>query len=476
MSVNWREIDLILEELDVAGSYLRDMHQPSHDALVFDVYRPGERSKLYFCFANQDYRMHRLTRKLTNPSRPPRFVSFLRANIRGGRVSEATQIGRERIIKMVVERDESVFLLWIRLWGAASNMIVTDADGTVLDAFFRRPKRGEVSGGVFRPVFDCVSAGGAEKGRDFTIRELPGSGSFNERLEAYYFDRADERQRERLVQALQRESQQRESRVLAKLETLRKKRQECESFERYREIGDLVMSNVHCIRKGEGWLTTEDFFNGNRRIDIELKPNLSPIENAEVYYQLHRKAKMGLENLESEIAQRESELAVAIDVRERILACEDLETLRRLRAETKTRRTGVREAGTPGVSYVSNGWRILIGRNARENDELLRKHVRGNDYWFHARDYPGAYVFVAAARGKSVPLEVMVDAGTCALHYSRGKESGRGDVYYTQVKHLRRVKEGRRGQVIPTQEKNLFIQMDPNRMQRLKKSTGNPSV
>ena len=94
--------------------------------------------------------------------------------------------------------------------------------------------------------------------------------------------------------------------------------------------------------------------------------------------------------------------------------------------------------------------------------------MRGNDWWFHARDYPGAYVFVKAPAGKSLPLETMLDAGNLAVHFSRGKSSGGGDVYYTRVKYLRRVKGAQQGLVIPTQEKNLSIRLDPARIARLK--------
>ena len=31
-----------------------------------------------------------------------------------------------------------------------ANMIATDPDGTILDALYRRPKRGEISGGTYR--------------------------------------------------------------------------------------------------------------------------------------------------------------------------------------------------------------------------------------------------------------------------------------------------------------------------------------
>ncbi|MFW5688238.1 MAG: NFACT RNA binding domain-containing protein [Spirochaetota bacterium] len=132
-------------------------------------------------------------------------------------------------------------------------------------------------------------------------------------------------------------------------------------------------------------------------------------------------------------------------------------------------RTGREERSepTPGLQFESNGFRLLVGRNARENDELLRRHVRGNDVWLHARDFPGGYVFVKSRRGKSVPLDVLLDAGNLAVHYSRAKTNGRADLYYTQVKFLRRAKEGPKGLVLPTQEKNLHVVVDEERLARL---------
>jgi len=55
----------------------------------------------------------------------------------------------------------------------------------------------------------------------------------------------------------------------------------------------------------------------------------------------------------------------------------------------------------PCVWIEYRDWTMLIGRSAKENDELLRRHVRGSDLWLHARDYSGSYVFVKARKSKT---------------------------------------------------------------------------
>ena len=264
----------------------------------------------------------------------------------------------------------------------------------------------------------------------------------------------------------------REAKLAATLAKLERRLADYENVERYRELGDLVTSSLHLVTKGERWLRTEDWFHGNAAIEIELDPALAPAQNAEVYYERHRKARDGLERVKDDIAGLRRSLAEVEAERARLAASPDLDEIVRARKTAVRPRARVAGPDVPGLVFASPPFRILVGRSAKENDELLRRHVRGNDWWFHCRDYPGAYVFVKVPAGKSPPLETMLDAANLALHFSRAKTSGAGDVYYTQVKHLRRAKGGPIGLVLPTQEKNLHVKLDPARIERLKADTG----
>ena len=125
------------------------------------------------------------------------------------------------------------------------------------------------------------------------------------------------------------------------------------------------------------------------------------------------------------------------------------------------------------LTLASGPFTLLVGRSARQNDATLRA-ARGNDYWLHCRDYPGAHVFVRHLPAKSVPLETLLDAANLALYFSKARGAGQADVYYTQVKYLRRPRGGDRaaagsapGRVIPTRARNLFVRLDQARIQRL---------
>ena len=90
-----------------------------------------------------------------------------------------------------------------------------------------------------------------------------------------------------------------------------------------------------------------------------------------------------------------------------------------------------------------------------------------SDMWLHVRDFSGGYVFIKYRAGKTIPLEILLDAGNLAVHYSKARAQGKADLYYTQVKYLRRAKNGPKGLVLPTHEKNLHIQIDDKRITRL---------
>jgi len=281
-------------------------------------------------------------------------------------------------------------------------------------------------------------------------------------------NREAEKLRGSLLARLRRE----ENRLLASIENLDKRMDRYRDPETLKTWGDLILSNIHALSRGDRWLTAVDSEDPNRIWDIELDPLAAPAQNAENYYRRYRKAKSALENLKEERLQQQNQLDQVTRRLRRTLEREEtsLESLRQqMREQGRGGRERKREI-TPGLSFTSGPFRILVGRNARENDGLLRGHVRGNDTWLHTRDYPGGYVFILSIPGKSIPLDTLLDAANLALLYSKGKESGRGDVFYTQVKYLKRIKDAKVGRVIPMHEKNLHVKLDAGRIRRLQRN------
>jgi len=197
-----------------------------------------------------------------------------------------------------------------------------------------------------------------------------------------------------------------------------------------------------------------------------VDPSISQVENAQRYYEKARKASSGLGDVEAEIAKI-VEAKRALEAWKAQLADEEdpFAIAQALDKAGTVREKALRKYPCIWIEY--KGWTMLVGRSAKENDELLRRHVRGSDLWLHARDYSGSYVFIKARRDKTFPLDLMLDAGNLAIYYSKARKNGEGDVYYTQAKYLRRAKDGPKGLVIPTLEKNLFVRLDEARIKEV---------
>ena len=192
-----------------------------------------------------------------------------------------------------------------------------------------------------------------------------------------------------------------------------------------------------------------------------------------LWYRKYQKARDGQHLVEAELASQTQEESGWLGWLE-VLPALEVDGIQAFLTKYRVVRTvqNVRKGEErPGLEFTSGSWTVWVGRNARENDVLLRRWVRGNDLWLHTRDLPGGYVFVRALKGKTFPLEVLLDAGNLAVWYSRAKSEGRADLYYTAVKYLRRAKDGPLGLVLPTQEKNLTIVVDPLRIERLMRNT-----
>ena len=475
MSLNWKEIDLVLGELKLPGCHVQGVFEPDYRTLMLELYRPGEPFQLMISLAPQATRLHRATGKIAKQRTTPRFAEFLRSRIRGSRIQKAEQLGQERIVRIELGKADEQTLLWVRLWGGAANIIATETDGTILDAFFRRPSRGEMSGEKFDPAVGLARAelkGAGAPRKEFTIRELPGDGDFNSRIEQEYRTRELAGEVIRLKERLARYYADREERIQTTLERLSQRAGEYALADQQKLYGDIIMSNIHRAVRGERWLIAENYEDGGTEIRIPLDPSLSAVANAESYYERYRKAHDGLQVVRDEISNLERTLKALAQESATVLLSEDLHLLRE-QAKTATQSLPVGRIGqdgqheSSGLEFRSGSYKILVGRSANENDYLLRHVARGNDIWLHARDYPGAYVFVKHVPGKSIPLETLLDAGNLAVFYSKARTSGYAELYYTSVKYLRRPREGKKGLVLPTQEKNLSIRLESERLERL---------
>ncbi|MDC7232441.1 MAG: NFACT family protein [Spirochaetales bacterium] len=458
MSLNWLEINTVLDELPVEGSFLQNIRQSSYTRLIFELHRPGRSFNILISLEKNALRLHEITAREKSLPKPPRFTAYMRSRIRGARITGCRQLGSDRIIRMDLKKGENRDILYIRLWGAAANLILCDSEGTILDAFSRRPAKDEIPGKTYAPPEDT-----APPKKEFVPRPCPENySSYSSFLEDLYSHREQGVNTKQLQEKVLKQLKIKENALRGRIKTLEARLADYSREEEYRENADRLMSSLHLIQKGFSEFTADD---GKGPIPLDRKK--SAVENAQDLYKKASKASRGkaltqeeLENQHQKLRRTENDIA-------RLSSIDDPEILKQMLPREQEQSRNLNKT-TLGLQFESGGFSIIVGRSARENEEILKSCVRGNDYWLHTRDYPGAYVFIRLPKGKTVPLETLLDAGNLALFYSKAKNSGAADLYYTQVKYLRKPREGKRGLVLPTREKNLHIKLEDQRIKKLK--------
>lgn len=472
MPLNWREIDRIIAETDVAGSRIQRVVQPEFSSLLLELYSPKTSCVLHIDCSQQFSHFCLLPGRLNGKKREiklQRFAQMLRSRLIGGKIVKFEQIGRERIVKLAIRRQGEDSFLWLRFWsGSFLNIIYTDRHFRIFDLLYRRPNLQEISGEIFKlPEIQSTP-----NDKNFQPRLFPGSESGYGVALAFHYQNLKtafyiEKTRRKALKLLTTQQNRLSQKLLYNGES--KGFVDDYSGKKIKQQADLLAANRHLIKIGAPSVIVEDYFNDNQPVKIKLAPELSPNDNIQLYYKKYKKKENEIrlqrqqrDNIDQQLANIAALITTATESNE-------IEELNEISAGFAGKKSTVKEAEkqTPGLQFYSRGFSILVGRNSRENDQLLRHFVRGNDIWLHIRDYPGGYVFIKYQKGKSVPLQTLLDAANLALLYSKNSKAAAADLYYTQVKYLRRAKHGAPGSVIPTQEKNLAVKFEQQRIDRL---------
>ena len=83
----------------------------------------------------------------------------------------------------------------------------------------------------------------------------------------------------------------------------------------------------------------------------------------------------------------------------------------------------------------------------------------GNDWWFHAKGIPGSHVIVKT-NGQELPDQTFEEAGRLAAYYSKGRDTKKVEIDYTEKKNVKKVNGGKPGFVIYHTNYSMLIEPD----------------
>lgn len=104
--------------------------------------------------------------------------------------------------------------------------------------------------------------------------------------------------------------------------------------------------------------------------------------------------------------------------------------------------------GRPYRRVMVEGFEVLIGRNASDNDTLTFRVAKATDSWLHvAGGTPGSHVVIRNPERVALPKSVVERAASYAAWYSKARAGGSVEVHYCKVSDIRKPRGAPAGQV-----------------------------
>lgn len=238
--------------------------------------------------------------------------------------------------------------------------------------------------------------------------------------------------------------------------------------EEHKHTGDLLLANIAtAVRDGNKVQITDYYTEGAPTIEIEIDENQSLQDEAAHRFRQYTKAKRAAEEIAGRLEQIDrdtAEMETRLEQLEQIIESRDevaLESFERpapapkhpeKKSSKAQKLTGVRR-------YLStDGYEILVGRAARDNDNLTFRIAQPNDLWMHAGDYPGSHVVVRNPTRKEIPQRTIIEAAQLAGKFSQACEDAKVVVHYTERKFLSKPKGAAPGLVRLSRFRSITVE------------------
>lgn len=111
--------------------------------------------------------------------------------------------------------------------------------------------------------------------------------------------------------------------------------------------------------------------------------------------------------------------------------------------------------------WSSEGFEILVGKSARDNDVLTFKVANQTDFWLHVAPTSGSHVIVRNPDNLAkLPKATLREAAALAVYYSKSRDGGRVAVNYTQCRYVHKGRKAPAGQV--QLQRHQSVKVSPN--------------
>ena len=130
---------IVTELQELVGSKIDKVHEPDKNTIVLGLYSQGKNYALNICIDAHNCRLNLTTHTKPNPLVAPNFCMLLRKYLIGGKISNISMQGLERIVNIEIEtinefNEIENKTLILELMGKHSNIILKNQNDIIIDA------------------------------------------------------------------------------------------------------------------------------------------------------------------------------------------------------------------------------------------------------------------------------------------------------------------------------------------------------
>jgi predicted ribosome quality control (RQC) complex YloA/Tae2 family protein len=402
----------------------------------------------------------------------------------GGILQSLSKDENERVVRFtfLVENDlgdSVVHSLIAQLTGRSANLFFLDSENRIKQAWRNPHGEGQQPGEPYEPPLSQAKAISATAvkidSKTPLIRE--GATSFSAAADKYYSELASGHEFDSLAGSLVASLRKEITRRKKLQVNLRKDLIAHGNPDEHKRVGDLLLANIASARRVGNKVSLTDYYAEDApEVEIEVDENLTLPEAASAYFSRYTKAKRAVEEIGARLGQLEIELenlGTKLVKLEKAIATRDASALTEFE-EKKASPAAVRKKkkASPTLPSMrryqsSDGYEVLVGRTARDNDQLTFRVARPNDLWLHAGDYPGSHVIVRNSSRTDIPHRTIIEAAQLAAKFSQARKDAKVDIHYTRRKFLTKPKGSAPGLVHMSSFKTITVEPGEN-LERIK--------
>ncbi len=229
-----------------------------------------------------------------------------------------------------------------------------------------------------------------------------------------------------------KKKQEKLQKLLDKLPSVESLKLETKKFQNY---GNIILANLYQIKPYSKVLKTYDF-EGNE-IKIKLPKGIVPNRISEYFFNQAKRAKAKSKNVhieEENLRSKRDFYANMYHAIEQAKTSQELELLVPKKAKSQRKREKIKECEL----FWIDDYKVLIGRNSKENQSLL-KIAKSNDLWMHIRDIPSSHLIIKTDK-QNLPEKVIEKAAKLCVDFSL-KQAGDYEVDYCKRRFVK-IQEG----------------------------------